>query len=137
MVLRTAVGTVAGSLAGAGLLVTIYMFASYCDSGRGRRGCGAGSVLLIPSFFLFWMYVAGVLIVLGFGMRRQGGGWPTAWIGSGLWVVLGMAFHYVDALYVHPQMPTDLRVMAHAAVIVPCVAYTIAALCTYRLREPQ
>ena len=56
------------------------------------------------------MAVAGVLIALGFRRGHQDRGWWTAVIGSGLLVVLGLA------------------------VFVPCLAYTIAALCTWLRR---
>ena len=137
MVLRTLVGAVAGAVAGAGFLLTVYPLARYCDSGPGPAGCGRAGVLLVPSLVAFWMFVAGLLIALGFRMWRQEDGRLAAVLGCGLWVGLGLAALHVDAAYFETYGDDDLRFNTYAAVIVPCVAYAIAALCTCGLRSPR
>ncbi|MDX8143510.1 hypothetical protein SK854_15400 [Lentzea sp. BCCO 10_0061] len=127
MLLRAVIGAVAGAMAGAGLLLTVYAFVWYCDE-PGRTACGAAGALLLPSFFLSWMFVAAVLITSGFRLGCQERGWRTAAIGSGLWVALGLSALYVEASYFHLSREDDLRFLAYAAVLVPCVAYTIASL---------
>ncbi|RDI31165.1 hypothetical protein [Lentzea flaviverrucosa] len=129
MLLRAVVGAVAGAMAGAGLLLTVYAFAWYCDE-PGRTGCGGAVLLLFPSFLLSWMFLAAVLITSGFRLGCLERGWWTAAIGSGLWVVLGLSALYVDASYLYLYREDDLRFKAYAAVIVPCLAYTIASLGT-------
>ncbi|SDN21449.1 hypothetical protein SAMN04488074_14014 [Lentzea albidocapillata subsp. violacea] len=136
MLLRAVVGAVAGAMAGAGLLLAVYTFAWFCD-GPGRTECGVAALVLLPSFFFFWMFVACVLITFGFRLGYQEGGGRTAGIGSGLWVVLGLAVLYVEAAYFHLHGQDDLRFVAYATVIVPCVAYTIASLGTGVVHLPE
>ena len=58
MLLRAVVGAVAGAMAGAGLLLTVYAFAWYCDE-PGRTACGGAAALL-----LFSPWRGGLLIVM-------------------------------------------------------------------------
>lgn len=118
MVLRTVVGAVAGAVAGAGFVLTMDIVPS-------RSGIGLFA-MAVSVFFAFWMLVAGVLIVGGFRLGRQERGWWTTGIGSGLWVVMIVSLMFSGVFGKHAYM----HLFETAVVLVPCVAYAVAALGT-------
>ncbi|ANZ36579.1 hypothetical protein BBK82_11395 [Lentzea guizhouensis] len=122
MVVRVVVGAVTGGVVGAGFLVTLHQLPS--------RGPAHLVFAAIPVLFAFWMFVAGVLIAGGFRLGRQERGlWATG-IGSGLWVVVvvSLVMARTFSKHAHPQYAEA------ALILVPCVAYALAALFTSRRR---
>ncbi|MGW6447672.1 hypothetical protein [Lentzea sp. NPDC055074] len=135
MVLRTAVGAVAGVLAGAGFALTLEGFTRYCYLRPGRTGCGVGLPVFYPPVFALWMVVAGVLIWAGFRMARQERGWLATGVGSVLWAVLIVAVVWFESAYLDLYQAEGVQFLKVAAVVVPCVAYAIAALAAGRARR--
>lgn len=128
MLVRTAVGAIAGAVVGGGFFLNLALLTRYCSAGLRRTACGEVFPMLIPPMFAFWMFVAGVLIALGFRVRREARGWWATGIGSGLWVAVIVPLAYSGLLGKH-GWPQFVEVVA---VLVPCVAYALAALCTSR-----
>ncbi len=120
MVVRTVVGAVTGAVVGAGFLVTLHELPA--------RGPGYLVFAAIPVLFAFWVFVAGVLIAGGFRLGRQERGWWVTGIGSGLWVVVivSLVLARTFSKHAYPQL------FEVVAIVVPCVAYALAALFTSR-----
>ncbi|MFI6101760.1 hypothetical protein ACIA8G_39950 [Lentzea sp. NPDC051213] len=135
MLSRTVVGACAGALVGAGFALTLDGLRQYCYLRPGRTGCGDSSLLLLPPIFALWMLVAGALIYAGFRAARVDRGWSATGIGSGLWVVLIVAVVWFKTLFLDMYQEDGHRFLMTASVIVPCIAYAIAALCTGRSRS--
>ena len=129
MLLRAAVGAIAGAVVGAGFQVNLSMFVRYCNGGPSRTGCGEAFPQLVPVIFAFWIFVAGVLVALGFRAAREARGWWAIGIGSGLWVVSIVSVAFSGLLGKHSDIPIT---MDAAMVLVPCLAYGLAALATSR-----
>ncbi|KOV89761.1 hypothetical protein [Nocardia sp. NRRL S-836] len=120
MVVRTVVGAVTGAVVGAGFVVTVHELPS--------RGPGYLVLAAVPVLFAFWAFVAGVLIAGGFRLGRQERGWWATGIGSGLWVVVvvSLVLGRVFSKHAYPQL------VEVVLILVPCVAYALAALFTSR-----
>lgn len=131
MVSRTAVGAIAGAVVGGGFYLNLGLLIRYCNAPLRITSCGEVLPMLIPAMFAFWMLVAGVLIALGFRVRREARGWRATGIGSGLWVAVIVPLSYSGLLGKH-GWPQFVEVVA---VLVPCLAFATAALCTGRRRS--
>ncbi|MFJ5987192.1 hypothetical protein [Lentzea sp. NPDC092896] len=134
MLSRTALGAVVGTVVGAGFLLTLETLTRYCNGGPGRAGCGSGFPLTVGPVFAFWMVVAGVLIHLGFRVVRTERGWWVAGTGSALWLLLFVGVVFFRTFQVDMYQEDVHRFMATMYVVVPCVAYGVAALCAGRAR---
>lgn len=121
MLLRTAVGALAGAVVGAGFVLTLHLLPSRADI--------IVIAMAIPVLFAFWTVVAGVLIAGGFRLGGQDRGWWATGAGSGVWVVVIVSLVFGGAFSKHSDLPFE-----PVAVLVPCVAFAIAALCTGRRR---
>jgi len=132
MLLRTALGAVVGTVAGAGFLQTLTMLTRYCYGNPGRTGCGAGIALTIGPILAFWMVVAGGLIYAGLRLWRAERRWWAAGIGGGLWFVLYLAIVYFSIFHLDMPQEDGHDVLATLYVVAPCVAYAVAALSTSR-----
>lgn len=139
MIVRTVVGAVAGLLAGAGFLLTLYTSAEYCNAGPGRTGCGAGYPLTFGLIFSTWMVLAAALIHVGFRVTREKRWWWAAGIGSSLWFALFVGVMYVLVVPMHGMYRDDVdRFLVSAYLITACVGYAVGALCTgWRRTRPQ
>jgi peptidoglycan/LPS O-acetylase OafA/YrhL len=127
MLLRAVLGAVTGAVAGFGFLSTMTLMIRYCDGGPSRTGCRE-VLLLIPLQFLFWVAVAGMLVVAGFRfLRQRHGGWVVG-IAPVLWVVLVFAASYAMHEYLDLYQAERGPFLMVALVITACVAYAIAAL---------
>jgi hypothetical protein len=135
MLSRTALGAVVGTMAGAGFLLSLHALTRYCNGGPGRTGCGAVFPLDFGVVLAFWMIVAGVLVHVGFRVLRTERGWWAAGAGTGLWFLLVLAVIYVRIFHLDMYQEDANRFMATMYVIVPCVAYGVAASCTGRARQ--
>ncbi|MBM7858194.1 hypothetical protein [Lentzea nigeriaca] len=133
MVLRTVVGAVAGLLAGAGFMLTLYLSSEYCNAGPVRTGCGAVYPLTFGLIFSIWMVLAAALIYVGFRVTREKRWWWAAGIGSGLWLALFVGVMYVWYFRMHGMYRDDVdRFLVSTYLITACVSYAVAALCTGR-----
>ncbi|WP_439663028.1 hypothetical protein ACSHWB_17225 [Lentzea sp. HUAS TT2] len=135
MLLRTAVGAVAGVLAGAGFALTLEGVSRYCYLRPGRTGCGVGLPVFYPPVFALWMVVAGVVIWAGFRVARQERGWLVTSAGSVLWAVLIVAAVWFESTFLDLYQADAVVFFMTAAVIVPCVAYAVAAVAAGRARR--
>ncbi|MEU3648981.1 hypothetical protein AB0E59_36790 [Lentzea sp. NPDC034063] len=135
MLSRTALGAVVGTVVGAGFLLTLDTLTRYCNGGPGRAGCGSGFPLTVGPVFAFWMVVAGVLVHLGFRVTRTERGWWVAGAGSGLWLLLFVGVVFFRTFQVDMYQEDVHRFMATMYVVVPCVAYGVAALGVGRARR--
>jgi hypothetical protein len=135
MLLRTVVGAVAGVLAGAGFALTLEGFSRYCYLRPGRVGCGVGLPVFYPPVFALWMVAAGVLIWVGFRVARQERGWLATSVGSVLWAVSIVAVVWLESTYLDLYQAEGVQFLMAAAVVVPCVAYAVAALAAGRARR--
>lgn len=135
MVLRTAVGAVVGTVAGAGFLLALNLFTRHCDSGPVPVGCGAAFPLAFGLNFSVWMAVAAALVHAGFRVLRAERAWWAAGIGSGLWFVLFLTVIYVRVFHLDDLYQQDVhRFLEIAYVMVACVGYAVAAMCVGRRR---
>lgn len=129
MVLRTVVGAVVGTVVGAGFLLSLNALPSRCDGLPGGPGCVVVMAMALPALFAFWMFVAGLLMLAGLRKERS---WQATGIGGGLWVVSIVSVVLVEAFYLDLVQEDGRLFRMAAAVVVPCLAYAIAALCTGR-----
>ena len=118
-----------GTVVGGGFVLTLKVFTRWCNGGLTRTGCGAGYPMTVGPMFVFWTVVAGVLIYAGFRVSRTERAWWAAGIGGGVWVVLLLSFLYGGMFSKHSDIP-----FVPVALLVPCSAYAIAALCLGRRR---
>ncbi|GGM96746.1 hypothetical protein GCM10011609_38140 [Lentzea pudingi] len=132
MLSRTVLGAVTGVIAGFGFLFTLTLTARYCNGGPRRALCGETLLLQYPLQFLFWVAVAGMLVVAGFRFLRQRRGWWVAGSAAVLWLVLVLATGFV--VYEHLDLYQAERgpVLVTAALTAAGVSYAIAALCVGR-----
>lgn len=121
MLLRTVVGAVAGAVVGGGFLLSLHQLPLRADI--------TVIAMAIPVIFAFWMFVAGVVITLGFRIGRETRGWWATGIGSGLWVVAIVSISFSGLLGKHSELPISKEALIG---LVPCVAFAVAALCTSR-----
>ncbi|MFD5828716.1 hypothetical protein [Lentzea sp. NPDC060358] len=127
MVVRTALGAVVGTVVGGGFLLTLNALVRYCNGGPGRAPCGAVP-LVVPSGFVLWAALAGLLVVAGFRLLRQAHGWWVVGTGAVLWVALVAAVYHVSREYLGLYQAERGPVVAAAIVLAPCVSYAVAAL---------
>ncbi|MDX3658392.1 hypothetical protein PV646_13875 [Streptomyces sp. ID05-26A] len=132
MLLRTVLGAVTGAIAGFGFLFTLTLTARYCNGGPRRALCGEALLLQYPLQYLFWVAVAGVLLVAGFRFLRQRRGWWVAGIAAVSWLVLVLAVGYVVYEYLDLYQAERGPVLVTAALSAAGVSYTLAALCVGR-----
>jgi hypothetical protein len=135
MVLRTVVGSGAGVVAGLGFAFTLDGLNRYCHLQPGRTGCGVSPPLLYPPVFALWMTVAGLLICVGFRLARQERGWLVVSVGSPLWAVLIVAVVWFKATRLEMYQADGALFLMAASVVVPCVAYAVAAVVAGRARR--
>lgn len=129
--MRTAVGVIAGAVAGAGSLLTLDVMTRYCNGGFGRTGCGASFPLTFGLSFAIWMVVAAGLICAVFRMLRVERGLWAGGIGSGLWFVLILAVMYIRFFHMRGMYQEDVHHFLESAyVTAACAGYAIAAWCT-------
>ena len=81
------------------------------------------------------MVVAGVLIGVGFRVARQERGWLATSVGSVLWAVSIVAVVRLESTYLDLYQAEGVQFLMAAAVVVPCVAYAVAALTAGRARR--
>lgn len=125
-VVRTAVGAVGGTVAGAGFLLGSQLF---------TRHFGAAFPLAFGLNFSVWMVVAAALVHAGFRVLRMERAWWAAGIGSGLWFVLFLTVVYVRIFHLDDLYQEDVhRFLEIAYVLAACVGYAVAALCVGRRR---
>ena len=129
MIVRTAVGVVAGAVAGAGFVLTLGTFTRYCNGGLGRTGCGTGFFTTFGLAFSVWMVVAAAVVCAGFRVVRARRGWWAAGIGSGLWFVLVLAVIYGRTFVLDGMYQAEVRdFLVTSYLVTACVAYAVAAL---------
>ncbi|WP_144065648.1 hypothetical protein [Lentzea albidocapillata] len=131
MLSRAVVGVVTGAVAGFGFPYTMTLMIRYCNGGPSRSLC-RHVLLLIPLQFLFWVAVAGMLVVAGFRFLRQRRGRWVVGVAPVLWVVLVLATLHVIHEYFDLYQAERAPLITTVVVVTGCVAYAVAALCVGR-----